>query len=102
MTKANHSVTGVSRLIGLTSDAPAPAVRMGEWVFTPASARFDREANATLHDKDRCIDLLYSSSVLEDFLVAMGSIENDFVTLASSADVRLRHGGQQTGQSFHA
>lgn len=111
MTKSNHSETRVHRLISSMSDTTAPAVRvgdmtvsvvrMGPWVFTPASARLAREANATLHDKDRCVDLQYSSSIVEDFLTAMASIETDFATLSTSA-LSERHDNERTGQSFHA
>ncbi|MET9519036.1 hypothetical protein [Streptomyces sp. NPDC002994] len=78
------------------------AVRMGRWVFTPACVRFAREANATLHDRDRCIVLRYSSSILENFLKEMGSIEAEFVTLSSTVEGSAGPVGQQAGQRFHA
>ncbi|MBT2492764.1 hypothetical protein J7E96_30495 [Streptomyces sp. ISL-96] len=77
-------------------------VRMGQWVFTPACVRFAREANATLHDNDRCIVLRYSSSILESFLKEMGSIEAEFVTLSTTVEAAAGPVGQQTGRRLHA
>lgn len=102
MTNANMTVTHARRPIGSRSGVTTSAVRMGEWVFTPAPVDFVHEANATLHHEDRSIDLQYSSSVLEDFLREMGNIEAEFVSLASAAEASDVHGDQQTGQRFHA
>jgi hypothetical protein len=78
------------------------AVRMGQWVFTPARVRFAREANATLHDNDRCIVLRYSSSILETFLKEMGSIEAEFVELSRTVAGSTGPVGQETGRLIHA
>ncbi|GAA1522923.1 hypothetical protein GCM10009730_33900 [Streptomyces albidochromogenes] len=99
MTKAKRADMPVQRLISSRSDVGAPAVRMGEWVFTPpVRLRFAQEANATLHDNDRCIDLRYSSPLLEHLLAELGRIEADFVTLSSAAEAPGGHRGQPGGQ----
>ncbi|WP_141747185.1 hypothetical protein [Streptomyces agglomeratus] len=79
-------------------NSAAFAVRMGEWVFTPASGHSAREAGATLRDDDRWIDLRYSAPLLEDLLAELRSIEADFVARSSSAEVSDWPGVQSAGQ----
>lgn len=101
MTKARPLVATELRLIGAEKSIRT-AVRMGEWVFTPASIQLTRTASATLHDKDRCITLRYSASLLEDLLTELGSIEADFTAVSPSLYVRDGNGVQRNWQPFHA
>ncbi|MBT2398767.1 hypothetical protein J7E89_23070 [Streptomyces sp. ISL-100] len=102
MTNTKRLDTPARRSISAGSDVSTAAVRMGQWVFTPTRVRFAREANATLHDNDRCVVLRYSSSILESFLKEMGSIEAEFVTLSSTVEGSAGPVGQQTGRRVHA
>lgn len=97
MTEAKKAGTPARRPISSGSDGAILAVRMGEWVFTPASVHLAREAGATLHDNDRWIDLRYSAPLLEDLLTELRSIEADFVALSSTVDVSGGPGVQPTG-----
>ncbi|WP_141754310.1 hypothetical protein [Streptomyces agglomeratus] len=85
MTKVSRLVSAGQRLTGAKS--AAPCIRMGEWVFTPAVSHRLKASNATLHDKDRHVDLWYSASLLEDLLARLDSIEADFSTTSTTTDV---------------
>ncbi|MGW7055993.1 hypothetical protein [Streptomyces sp. NPDC054887] len=86
MTKAQRADSPVPGSIGPRSEVAAPAVRMGKWVFTPpVRGGFAQRVHATLHDDDRCVDLRYSSPLLEVFLTELGRIEAEFVGLLHAA-----------------
>ncbi|OEJ23616.1 hypothetical protein AR457_02980 [Streptomyces agglomeratus] len=72
---------------------------MGDWVFTPAVGHPIWGPNATLHDKDRCVELRYSASLLEELLARLGSIEAGFATTSGAPDART--GGHPGRRPFH-
>ncbi|MFD7440510.1 hypothetical protein [Streptomyces sp. NPDC059909] len=94
MTKAQHAGPIASwNMVG------SPALGQGEWIFTPASV----ECAPTLHCADRQIELRYSSSVLGDFLTAIGQIQANFHRLWNAAHhpSPAGHGDEGTGRSAH-
>lgn len=97
MTRAqNPPAVAARRVIG------ADAVRTGEWAFIPSSAERAPEGNATLHFENRRIELTYASSVLGDFLTAIGRIQADYHRLSSKAHASPSvHGVEWTGRSVH-
>ncbi|MFI1283381.1 hypothetical protein ACH4U5_22005 [Streptomyces sp. NPDC020858] len=63
---------------GQGGDFHAGVTRIGKWTFTPRSTGSSQARNATLEHDSLEIDLRYSSSVLEDFLVTMSMIQVEF------------------------
>lgn len=79
MTKANHSAIFPQSAEGEGRDVRADGTRVGKWTYTPVAAAWAPNESATLHHEGRDdVYLDYSSSVFEDFLEAMSTIENDF------------------------
>ncbi|MFG2972042.1 hypothetical protein ACGFYY_03415 [Streptomyces sp. NPDC048331] len=54
------------------------AIRIGKWTFIPGSGDREVTQNATLEHDSLEIDLSYSSSIFEDFLRTMSTIQFDF------------------------
>ncbi|WP_351223318.1 hypothetical protein [Streptomyces sp. NPDC002133] len=93
MTKAQHPTATTP-----WNTAGSPALGRGEWIFTPASV----ECAPTLRYADRQIELRYSSSVLGDFLTAIGQIQANFHRLWNAAHPSpAGHGDEGTGRSVH-
>ncbi|ORT55904.1 hypothetical protein BKD26_29970 [Streptomyces sp. CB03238] len=57
--------------------------------------------SATLHNDSQCIELHYSSSVLEDFLMAMSRIQAEFDRRSQALEPVAVHGGEFPGQRCH-
>ncbi|MEE1753566.1 hypothetical protein [Streptomyces sp. SP18CS02] len=88
---------------------PEPAVRrgsrtirMGDWTFTPAVAYSPQGSSATLRHGDQCISLRHTSTLLEDFLGAVGRIQADFIRLTNAAGASVGHGGECVERGIHA
>ncbi|MEU3722240.1 hypothetical protein [Streptomyces sp. NPDC031705] len=74
------------------------ATRVGKWMFTPPTTGWGETGNATLGHEDLEVDLLYSSTIFEDFLRAMSVIQIEFAdrlgnTAASATAVGECSGG---------
>ncbi|MFE9932518.1 hypothetical protein [Streptomyces sp. NPDC005533] len=54
------------------------AIRIGKWTFIPGSGDCGVTRNATLEHESLEIDLSYSSTIFEDFLHTMSTIQVDF------------------------
>ncbi|MFJ3514793.1 MULTISPECIES: hypothetical protein [unclassified Streptomyces] len=63
---------------GQGTDIHAGAMRIGKWTFIPGSGDCAVTRNATLEHESGEIDLSYSSSIFEDFLRTMSTIQFDF------------------------
>lgn len=74
------------------------ATRIGKWMFTPPSTGWGENGTATLEHEDLEVDLLYSSTIFEDFLHAMSLIQVEFAersknTAASASAISECSGG---------
>ncbi|MEU0274275.1 hypothetical protein [Streptomyces sp. NPDC006307] len=54
-----------------------------------------------MHDGSRCIDLRYSSGVLEEFLRTMSGIQAEFDRLARGREEFTAPARERTGQARH-
>ncbi|MER5766481.1 hypothetical protein [Streptomyces sp. NPDC001985] len=55
------------------------AVRMGQWAFVPGMDRSVPDGgHASLQYGGRCVELRYSSSVVEDLLTTIGRLQDEF------------------------
>lgn len=75
--------------------------RVGKWTYTPHFAPSTGRESATLHDGSRCIDLRYSSGVLEEFLRTMSGIQAEFDRLARGREEFTAPARERTGQARH-
>ena len=86
-------------LLPSTTSSAANAVRMGNWIYTPA---LTDEANASLHGNFQRVDLRYSAQPIEDLLTELGRIEAHVTASANSPEEYDNHFGESHGQLSHA
>ncbi|GAA2498703.1 hypothetical protein GCM10010393_33700 [Streptomyces gobitricini] len=78
MTTAQASISFPRNPAGGGRYNRAGATRAGKWTFTPGFAASTVGKGATLRNGAECVDLHYSSSALEDFLITMSRIQAEF------------------------
>ncbi|MER7107238.1 hypothetical protein [Streptomyces sp. NPDC000229] len=94
MTTAQVSISFPRNVAGDSRYNRTGAARAGEWTFTPGFAASTADRGATLRNGSECIDLHYSSSALEDFLMTMSRIQAEF----HAAEPSAAHRGENTGR----
>lgn len=78
MTTANHAAMSPLSADDGVRDGRIRAARAGKWTYTPVSQDPAPEKGATLRHEELEVGLHYSSSIFEEFLVAVGRIQTEF------------------------
>ncbi|MFF8610974.1 hypothetical protein ACF06X_34275 [Streptomyces sp. NPDC015346] len=86
------------RAAGTVADS-VPVTRLGKWTLAPAASPIGSGPWPALLQEGLRVDLRYSSLALEEFLVAMGMIQDDFLRRSAMGDPSADYAGEQTGQS---
>lgn len=95
MTTAQVSVSFPGNAAGVSRHDRTGATRAGKWTFTPGFAASATGRGATLRNRAECVDLHYSSSALEDFLMTMSRIQAEF----HAAEPSTARRGENTGRA---